>query len=118
MITTRADVAINRFYAAFDGFITAEEMKNALEKARQEMKALQPGFTMISDISTFKPASPEAAEYLKEAAIMAKEAGVGRVVRVVSGSQIAAMQLNRMTKEAYTADVVASLEEAERLLAE
>jgi hypothetical protein len=116
MVTLRINPSLNRFYAIFEGFCTKEELEVKLQEAKALMQQLQPGFSMISDISTFKPATQEAAELIKQAAMMAAEFKVGRVIRVVGQSQIAAMQLNRVTKDAYSVDMAGSIEEAEKML--
>lgn len=117
----RADIAKNRLYMVLKGFFTDEEIHTAAQKTVEEIKKLKPGFAVINDISTFKPASQQGAEEIKRVQIFTHERGVKRIVRVVGkdkvASAITAMQFSRTQQEAgYTADIVGTIEEAEKLL--
>jgi hypothetical protein len=49
------------------GFMKDEEVKKAAEKVLSEADKLTPNFTVINDISDFKPTTPSAAEEIKKA---------------------------------------------------
>ncbi len=116
-----ANVKKNRLYLILKGFFTDEEVHKAAELTISEIDKLKPGFSIINDISNFKPASPAGAEEIKRCQIYASEHGVKRIVRVVGkdavASAITAMQFSRTQQQAgYTADIAATVEDAEKLL--
>ncbi len=116
-----ANVPKNRLYLILNGFFTDDEVHTASDLTISEIKKLQPGFAIINDISTFKPATPAGAEDIKRAQVFAKEHGAKRVIRVVGedkvASAIAAMQFARTQQAAgYQAEIVSTVEEAEKLL--
>lgn len=113
----RADIAKNRIYFKPDGFFTDAEAVTFCEKVIQEAKKLRTPFDTISDLSGFKPASPQGFENFKQTAGELVKMGVRKTVRVESASGLGAMQFNRISKTAgYEVTVVKSLEEAEKLL--
>ena len=82
-----------------------------------ELQKLKPGFDVINDISSFKPASAQVTEKIVGVQRLVKESGVRRVIRVVGQGGLAATQLARTGKEAgYGADTVATGEDAEKAL--
>ena len=116
-----ANVSKNRLYLILHGFFTDDEVRKANERAIAEIKKLRPGFDIINDISDFKPATPVGAEDIKRSQIFANERGAKRIFRVVGkdmvASAIATMQFSRTSHTAgYEADIVATVEEAEKLL--
>ena len=116
-----ANVLKNRLYVTLQGFFTDDEVHEASERTIAEIKNLRPGFDVINDISKFKPATPAGAEDIKRSQIFAKERGAKRIFRVVGkdmvASAIATIQFSRTSHTAgYEADIVATVEEAEKLL--
>lgn len=116
-----ADVAKNRLYLILSGFFTDDEVNIAADLTIAEIKKLKPGFTIINDISHFKAATQTGAANIKRAQVFANERGAKRVIRVVgkdaAASAIAAMQFDRTSKQAgYSADIAATVEDAEKLL--
>ena len=104
-----------------NGFFSDAEVITAADLTIAEIKKLKPGFTIINDISHFKAATQAGAENIKRAQVFANERGAKRIIRVVgkdaAASAIAAMQFDRTSKQAgYTADIVATVEDAEKLL--
>ena len=114
----RADIAKNRFYVILQGFITDVQAKECADTSIAEAKKLKPGFDVISDVSTAKPASPQGVVELLRTQTYLKEHGMGRVIRVVPPQPtVAAMQIARTAKEAgYDVDTATSIEEAEKML--
>jgi len=80
----RAERTENTLYLAFNGALTADEMKTAADETIEAAERLSDGFRIINDISEFTPPSPEAAKPIQEAQVKLKEMGVGDVVRVVA----------------------------------
>ncbi len=113
----RADIEKNRFYLRLAGFFTTEETKKAADLAIEELGKLKPGFETISDISEFKPTTPEGAEEIGRAMKFGAKKGVGRVLRVVGPQVIGEMQFSRKSDEAgFDPKIVASIQEAEEML--
>ncbi len=107
----------NRMYISLSGFMKVEEVSMAADAVIAAGRKMKPGFDVINDISTFKPGSPEAGAEIKRAQLFLKEQGVRHVIRVTGDSTIAAMQMQRLGKEAgYRADTAGTVAEAETLL--
>ena len=113
----RGDVTKNRLYLVLQGFMTDDEVEAAVKTIMAETKKLKPGFDVVNDISSFKPASAQATAKMADIQRFVKEKGVRRVIRVVGQGGLAATQLARTGKEAgYSADTVATMEDAEKEL--
>jgi hypothetical protein len=113
----RADIRKNRLYLALNGFFDEDEAKEAADKTIREVKKLRPGFDVINDITAFKPASQRGAEEIKRAALFVQQHGVDRIIRIVPSTTIGSIQFSRKSGEVgYDADVVSSVEEAEKIL--
>ena len=107
----------NRLYIGLEGYFPDEEAKLAADEVILQAKKLRPGFSVVSEISQFKPASPHAAEQILRAQRAIKELGVRRMVRVVGGNALGKMQMQRTATQAgLDADYAATREEAERML--
>ena len=119
---TRADRGKNCLYVTLVGFFNLEAAERAIAEISSELRELRPGFTVISDISKVKTSSEEVAARVEDLFKQIDRSGVSRVFRVVSaGSAVARMQHARLQREAgvgYEVTEVASVEEAERLMAE
>ena len=111
----RADISKNRLSIKLDGFFSVEEVTAFSSKVDQEAKKLTPPFDVISDLTGFKPTSPQGFDVFKQAAGKIAEMGIRNAVRVDSASEIGSMQFKRITKE-HEPIVVKSWEEAEALL--
>jgi hypothetical protein len=114
----KVDTANNRFYLTVEGYITDAQAKACADESDPLLRRLRPGFAVISDITTAKPASPDGVLELMRTQTLAKELGMGRVIRVVpSETTMAVMQMARTAKEVgYEAQFAASVEEAEKML--
>ncbi len=110
----------NRLYITLKGFLHEEEMKEAFDETIIALTQLTPEFSVITDISEFKPASPEAAGYIRQAQATASQHGAKTIVRVVKKGRITgAIQFRRLQREAgaqYEVIEVDSLEKSESML--
>lgn len=113
----RIDSEKNVIYMEFIGAFTEEEMLETNTKTLDLVKELQPGFTVVNDISQYTVSSPEAAEQITVGGKTLLDKGMKRLIRIVGESALSQMQFKRTSKDAgYEAITVASLEEAEELL--
>jgi hypothetical protein len=108
----------NRVYLYMEGFHDldeAERMKGEYEKA---IEKCNPGFTVLADVSKYRPGSPEVQKVHAEAAKMATDAGVKKVARVVGETPLGGMQIDRITKTEghYPSAHFVTMEEAEAYL--
>lgn len=115
----RADTQSNTLYLAFNGTLPEERMVTAADETLSAAEELDEDFSIINDISTFTPPSPEAAKPIKEAQEELKGMGVGAVVRVV-GAETSAVVSNafqrRSRKAGYEGETAPTVEAAERHL--
>jgi hypothetical protein len=99
------------------GLLDDDECKDVAAHVISEIRLqMKPGFTLISDISECKPLSKEGTLIVRDSAIAVAKMGMKHAIRIVGASMVAAMQFKREAKSAYEANVVASLDEAEKLL--
>jgi hypothetical protein len=85
-----------------DGYIRVEEMQRFVADLRVATQSLTGREIKIkADLRTFKPASPEAAQMIREVQEFGLRSGVKRVAELVE-SQIVALQLNRLARESGT----------------
>lgn len=73
---------------------------------------------MVTDISQFKPGTPEVTKEVERVQAHFVASGVRRGVRIVGASSLSGMQFKRTGSQAgYESTNVATLEEAEQILA-
>lgn len=120
MFITNADVSKNRLYITLKGAFNADEARLAAGRVVSEIKKLQPGFNVITDISMIKSSDVEAADELIKIQKLLIESGVNQIVRVVGQlieQMVGKLQFDLASREsgikAQTADTVA---EADLLL--
>jgi len=113
----RADVEKNRLYILAEGFLTAEENKESVDKVLEELKKLRPGLGMITDLSKMKVASQEGAQEFERTTEAFKAMDIKRNIIVVEDA-IARMQIDRHSRkqEELRTEFASSVEEAERML--
>jgi len=117
MYSIKSDLTKNILYITLEGFLSDEIVKTAADLTINEINKLKPGFSIINDISSFKPATAKGAEEIKRAQVYASAKGVSRIIRVVKQSHLGAMQFSRTAKDAgYDNEIASSVEEAERML--
>ncbi|WP_254271120.1 hypothetical protein [Haloarcula marina] len=115
----RADRGTNTLYIELAGTLDGPTIKTAAAETITSAKHLSEGFSVITDISKFRPPSPEAAKPIKRAQAELKEMGVGDVVRIVDEetSTVTENAFQRRSRAAgYEGKTAKSVEEAERLL--
>ena len=115
----RIDTKKNRAVLRLSGFFTDDEIKELVKEVGDQglIDQLKPGFDVINDIRTFKPASPKGAKELFGIQSQIKEIGVGRIIRIVGSDVLGKKQFDRNSKQAgYKAAVASSIEEAEKML--
>lgn len=118
-ITLRLEEAKNRLYLVLTGLMSDEEMTDGANRTIEAVKKLRRGFTVLTDISQFRPMTKFGVEEVKRVGIFCAQHGMKATARVVGISATASAQFQRVAKEnGYTAYNVASVAEAERVLDE
>ena len=82
-VTIRADVARNALYLRRDGFFGDAEINAAVARTTAEAKKLKAGFSVINDITGFKPADPRAGEAIAGVQADLVRLGMKHVIRIV-----------------------------------
>lgn len=107
----------NRLYLTLEGLMELDEVRVAAAEVLDNARKLRPGFGVVNDIATFRPADEEAARIIQETQVAVAKMGMGPVVRVASG--VAGLQFRRTGRAAgYKARMADSVEEAEAMLDE
>jgi nucleotide-binding universal stress UspA family protein len=116
----RIDASKNRIYLVLEGFHDVEEALRMKKLYKAAIDACKPGFTVLADVSAYKPGSDQVQAVHAEAVKLAEEAGVRKVARVVGEMPLGGMQINRIAKKEghYQSAHFETLEEAEEFLDE
>ncbi len=116
----RVDEAKNRIYLVLEGFHDLEEAIRMRELYGEAIAKCRPGFTVLADLSRYKPGTAEVQAIHAEAVKLAAEGGVSRVARYVGESPLGGMQVNRIAKSegGYLSANFHTLAEAEAFLDE
>lgn len=114
------DISKNRIYIVMEGSHDMDEATRLKEAYREATQVLKPGFTVLSDVSNYVPGSEDVQEVHAEVARIAKQAGVGKVARVIGERPLGGMQIKRITRHSggYESRNFVTLEEAEDYLDE
>lgn len=113
----KIDISKNRLYITMTGFFNYEEMKKWAEETVSTVKKLPRGFDVITDISQFKPTTPEGTKEIERVQSFLKTSGVRRGVQVVGENVLAGLQFKRMSVlSGYDPTNVDTPAEAEKLL--
>ena len=113
----QANTAKNRLYISLNGFMNDTEVETAVNLVMAETKKLKSGFTIINDISTFKPTTQKGAEAIAKLQLFMKQSGVSKTIRVVGPGAASAMQFNRVSKTtSIGVNEVETIEDAEKVL--
>lgn len=117
MYDFKIDAGKNRLYIKLSGYFEYEEMKKCSDETIKMIEKLKPGYDVITDISEFKPVSPEATKEIERVQAYFVKTGVRKGVRVVGEKILSGMQFKRKGKDAgYDSTNVATLADAEKLL--
>ncbi|MFP4459687.1 MAG: hypothetical protein ACLFSQ_08890 [Candidatus Zixiibacteriota bacterium] len=115
MYKIEIDKARNCLFLTLEGYIDDETIKDGVEELLNEADKLERGFTIVNDISKFKPVSSKSVEYMKKAQRELSKKGARRTFRVVGKSVVSKLQMDRTQKESgasYKTITVATKEEA------
>ena len=118
--TVRVDSEKNRIYLYLEGFHDLEEATRIRDLYAQAIARCRPGFTVLADVSHYKPGAADVQEIHAQAIRAAEEAGVSKVARVVGKTPLGGMQIDRIARReaGYTSRNFATHEEAEAFLDE
>ena len=119
MFDTDTDRQANRLYVDLDGRLDAETIDEAATQTVADAEQLREGFDVITDLTGFRPPSPEAAEPIKRAQAELAEMGMDRVVRVADEetSSVVVNAFERRSRDVgYSGETADSVAAAERLL--
>jgi hypothetical protein len=117
MFKVQANTIRNRLYLTLSGFFSAEESKACGDEVVAAIRRLKPGYDVVTDISEFKPGTPEVAKDIERVQAHFKATGARRGVRVVGSNAAGSMQFARLATQAgFVSSDVATLAEAEKVL--
>ena len=116
-----ADAAKNTLYLILDGFFGEGEIKNAVAMTYTEVKKLRAGFSVINDLTGFRPTDPKAGDSIKAAQTDLVKLGMKRVVRVVGQNVLGELQFSLRGKQVgyegnLKVETAGSVADAEKLL--
>jgi len=114
-----ANIGSNTLYIDLSGRMDADEIAEAVDETTAKAERLDVGFDVITDLSGFRPPSPEAATPIKRAQATLEEMEVVRVVRIADEdtSEVVVNAFERRSKDVgYGGERADSVAEAERLL--
>jgi nucleotide-binding universal stress UspA family protein len=116
--TVRVDEDKNRIYLFLEGFHDLDEAVRMREAYREAIASCRPGFTVLADVTRYKPGAAQVQEVHAEAVQLAEDAGVRAVARVVGETPLGGMQIDRIarTEGGYEARNFATYDEAEAFL--
>lgn len=116
--TVRYDASKNRIYLTLEGSHDLAEARRMRDEYRKALLQAKPGFTVLADVSNYKPGTPEVQTIHSEAVHSAEVAGVTKVARYVGETPLGGMQINRIAKRdtSYASANFSSIEEAEDYL--
>ena len=120
MFEFKINQAKNAVLCILEGKFDADEARGYNEKFCAAIDQLEPGLTIITDLTHYIPAGDEVRSVLAEGTRYARGKGVAENVRIVSddvGSQVGNIQLNKTARDlGYEVKVVHSLKEARQAL--
>jgi len=118
--SARYDPSKNRIYLILEGTHDVEEARRMRDEYKKALMMTQPGFTVLADVSNYKPGTPEVQVIHAEAVHNAELAGVSKVARIVGETPLGGMQINRIAKRetSYASANFATIEQAEAYLDE
>ena len=118
--TVKVDSSKNRICLVLEGFHDVEEALRMKKLYKEAIDSSKSGFTVLADVSAYKPGSDEVQKVHEEAVKLAEEAGVSKVARVVGEMPLGGMQINRIAraKGHYESAHFETVEDAEAFLDE
>lgn len=108
----------NRLYLMFGPIEDEIEMKKIVKEIKVECKKLKKGFTCLTDLRKYDPATGLQDDYIRQTQLDLIDAGMSKVVRVRRPmGTMAHFQFDNISYElGYHAPNVTTIEEGERLL--
>jgi hypothetical protein len=118
--TVRVDSSKNRIYLVLEGFHDVDEALRMKKLYKEAIESCTPGFTVLADVSAYKPGLGEVQKVHEEAVRLAEDAGVSKVARVVGEMPLGGMQISRIarSKGHYESAHFEVVEDAEAFLDE
>ena len=119
MFTVAADTEKNRLRITLGAFVGGDEAKRILEQIVAEVGQLNDGFTVITDLSSFKLGASGAVPTLKAIVAFLSVRRVSHVVRVIGSRRtMGIIQFLSFVgkRPPYKTSYAASVEEAEAIL--
>lgn len=115
-----SDIGQNRLYIILRGTISKAEITTIYTDIRFNVADLQPGFSVITEMSSARIGQLAGVPTFKKIADFLTASEVGTIVRVTGKPNLITKQLRRLTEriQGYTPIYVQTLEEAEQVLAE
>jgi hypothetical protein len=120
MFDIKINEAKNAILCVLIGQFDYAEAERYVEKFKEGVNKLKPGYAVISDLRDFSPAKEDARKVLQEAIEYSVAKGRGRVIRILNdslGATVGNIQLNKASRKmGYEVEVVSTLAEAEEKL--
>lgn len=114
----RSDIKKNRLYIIFDIDVKKNDVEQIYTDIRFGVADLQPGFSVINDLSNASIGHLSGASTFKRISDFLCSKEVGRVIRVIGGSSLLFRQISKLSDSisGYKPEYVESIEAAEQLL--
>jgi hypothetical protein len=110
----------NAIFCILKGQFDEEEARNYNAKFKEGVDRLEPGITVITDLTEYAPAEESVRIILKEGTEYALAKGIKHSVRIVDesvGSEVSNIQFNKTARSlGYTVDIARNFEEAKEIL--
>ena len=120
MFDHKLNVNKNAILCILKGQFDEAEARQYNIKFKEGVDQLEPGMTVITDLSDFTPANEAVRLVFAEGTEYAVAKGIGRSVRIVDdtvGSEVSNIQFNKTSRKlGYEVDIVRSFEAAKELL--
>ncbi len=119
MFKIKANSSKNYLYIFLDGFLNDDEILQATDTARAEVRKLSPGFTVINNIGNYKPATQKAADMISKTQRYLSDIGAVRVIRIVGQNVLGKHQWRRLQRQGgavFEVIEVESLADAKKII--
>lgn len=116
MLEVKVDMQKNYIFIKMEGFMHDDDMKKAAEEVIKEAKKLKKNYTVITDVTKFRPSSQGGASEIQKAQKFLLDNGASKFIRIVE-SVLGKMQFTKNAKEVGIEVIeVRSYEEAHNYL--
>lgn len=113
----RIDPIRNRLYVELRGALSEGQILSAVDDVIVGVGRLKPGFSVVHDLATFRPATPKGAEDVRQVQAFVARQPLGRIIHVMSPGDSAEVSVTRTGRAgAFAPETAASLSEADALL--